>query len=219
MPDYNILPENLTRWQIVLKAAHEFGKEIFSANDLVKKIQENRPDVPVTSIRTYVIAMAPNHPSYHHYPIHHPHFEFLGNRKYKLMSQEGLPPTAATTLTHCKADPAPVVDTTKGLFLLDYFSIISCWTKKNLNALISGRKNYRWKDNSLAESIEKRNQLSRQIVLSRIRNNGGVDIDTLDKIMEWGFPKNPQFAERDPKKCLEITRHAFNLLDGVMSSF
>jgi hypothetical protein len=31
--------------------------------------------------------------------------------------------------------------------------------------------------------------------------------------MAWVFPRNPQFTPRDPNKCLEVTRQAFNLLD------
>src|SRR3972149_1147693 len=97
MPEYNAPSDNLTRWQIVLKAAQELGKEIFTASDLVKKIHESRPDVPATSIRTYVIAMAPKHDSYHHYTSHHPCFEYFGNGKYKLMPQYRLPHSRTLT--------------------------------------------------------------------------------------------------------------------------
>jgi len=212
MPDYNN-PPDMKRWQMVLKAARELGKEIFTANDLVKKIHESRPDVPATSIRTYVIAMAPEHESYHHYPTHHPCFEYLGSGKYKLMPQYCLQLPAASTPPNEAIGNASAVSNSKEVFLQRYGGIITAWTEGNKNALIAGRKDYRWKDKTLIESLEKRNHLTRQIVLSRIRNNGGVDLETLDSIMEWGFPKNPQFAERNQNKCLEVTRQAFNLLD------
>ncbi len=48
--------------------------------------------------------------------------------------------------------------------------------------------------------------------MSRIKNNGGTDRETLDNIMAWGFP-NPLFPERDEDACLRITREAFTLLD------
>jgi hypothetical protein len=208
MPEYNSPSEDLKIWQIVLKAAREVGKEIFMANDIVKKIHETKPDVPATSIRTYVIAMAPKHPSYHHYSTHHPYFEFLGAGKYRLLKAIDSPSPQENTI-----GMPNTLKNSKDSFLKKHGALIAVWTKKNQNALISGRKNYRWKNKSLIESLEKRNHLSRLIVLSRILNNGGVDRDTLDSIMEWGFPNNPLFAERDPNKCLEITRKAFNLLD------
>lgn len=78
MAEHYSLSPTLKVWQIVLEAAKELEKEIFTAKDIVKKVHETRPDVPATSIRPYVIAMAPKHPSYHHYPTHHPYFEYLG---------------------------------------------------------------------------------------------------------------------------------------------
>ena len=213
MPDYDSVPDNLTRWQLALKAAQELNKEIFTANDIVKKVHENQRDVPATSIRTYVIAMAPNHPSYHHYPVHHPHFEFLGNGKYRLMQQDGTTPLVTQIPGQKKPTKLIEAVSEKKDFLIKYRSLIVSWAKEHKNALIEGRRNYRWKDNSLTESLEKRNHLTRLIVQSRIRNNGGVDLATLDEIMDWGFPKNPEFKPRNPNKCIEVTRQSFNLLD------
>lgn len=205
-------------WMIVLEAARAIEKESFTAKDIIEEVHEKHPEIPATSISAYVIAMAPNHPSYHHYPTHHPYFEFLGYGEYRLMNNDGLRITAAQTSTQSKLEKTPLAQNTKDAFLQKYGHITVSWTKQNRDALIAGRKNYRWKDSSLVESIEKRNQLSRLIVLSRIRNNGGVDRDTLDRVMEWGFPNNPQFAERDQNRCLEITRQAFNLLDEGKTS-
>jgi hypothetical protein len=205
-------PYELTRWQLVLKASQELGQEIFSANDIVKKVQESKQDVPATSVRTYVIAMAPNHPSYHHYQIRHPHFEFLGSGKYRLLSKEGLSPTTIPPVTLSKTGMTSAGENAKNDFLQKYKNLIDSWVKEHKDSIIAGRKDYRWKDSSLAESLEKRNHLTRLIVQSRIKNNGGVDLATLDRIMEWGFPRNPQFTPRDTNKCLEVTCQAFNLL-------
>jgi len=49
-------------WQLVAEAADSFEKEIFTASDIVDKVHETRPEVPEISIKSYVIAMAPNHP-------------------------------------------------------------------------------------------------------------------------------------------------------------
>jgi hypothetical protein len=213
MPNYDNAPDNLTRWQLVLKAAQELDKEVFTANDLVNKVQKGRPEVPATSIRTYVIAMAPNHPSYHHYPVHHPHFDFLGSGRYRLIRQNASAPIATPTLPQINAASPTSRENAKNDFLRKYNALLVSWAKAHKNDLIAGRKNYRWKDNSLAESLEKRNRLTKLIAQSRVRNNGGVDLTTLDEIMAWGFPRNPQFIPRDPNKCLETTREAFNLLD------
>ena len=157
--------------------------------------------------------MAPNHPSYHHYPVHHPHFEFLGNGKYRLIDQNGSAPTAAPILPQISTTSPTPKENAKTDFLQKYTTLIISWANPHKDALIAGRKNYRWKKNSLAESLGKRNRLTRLIAQSRMRNNGGVDLATLDEIMAWGFPRNPQFIPRDPNKCLETTRQAFNLLD------
>jgi hypothetical protein len=213
MPNYDNASDNLTRWQLLLRAAQQLGKEVFTAKDIANKVQESRPDVPITSIRTYVIAMAPNHPSYHHYSVHHPHFEFLGGGRYRLIRQNSSAPIAMSTLPKINVASTTYRENAKNDLLRKYNSLIVSWAKAHKDALIAGRRNYRWKENSLNESLEKRNRLTRLIVKSRIRNNGGVDLTTLDEIMAWGFPRNPQFLPRDPNKCLEITRQAFNLLD------
>jgi hypothetical protein len=210
MPQCNS-PHDLKIWQLVLNAANELGMEIFTANDIVQKIHDANPDVNETSIRTYVIGMSPNHPTSHHYAStrrNHPCFEYLGNGKYRILKENN----EQTTKELAVKIPNSLKNS-REMFLEKYESNITTWVKENQNMLISGRKNYRWKNDSLAESIEKRNNLSRLIVLSRIKNNGGVDRDTLDAIMAWGFP-NPLFPERDEVKCLEITREAYNLLDN-----
>lgn len=212
MPD-NDNPQGLKRWQIVQRAARDLGKDVFSAADIVKKIHENMPDVPTGTITAYVISMAPKHPSYDEYPTHHDYFEFLGSGKYRLLSKDGLSPTKTSPITIDKTGKASAGKNAKNDFLQKYKNLIVSWVKERKDAVIAGRRDYHWKNNTLAESLEKRNNLTRLIVQSRIKNNGAVDLATLDKIMEWGFPMNPQFTPRDPNVCLEKTRQAFNLLD------
>ncbi len=205
--------QGLKRWQIVQKAARELGKDIFSASDIVKKIHENMPDVPTGTITAYVISMAPKHPSYDEYPTHHDYFEFLGSGKYRLLSKDCLPPTSMPPVAFGKTGVSLADDNIKNDFLKKYRDLIVSWAKEHKDELIAGRRDYRWTNNTLAESLEKRNNLTRLIVQSRIKNDGAVDLATLDKIMEWGFPKNPQFTPRDSNECLKKTRQAFNLLD------
>lgn len=47
--------------------------------------------------------------------------------------------------------------------------------------------------------------------MARIRNQGGIDLDTLDKVTMWGF--NREFPLRDGEKVIKITKEAFNHLN------
>jgi hypothetical protein len=75
-------------WQLVAEAADSLEKEIFTASDIVDKVHETRPEVPEISIKSYVIAMAPNHPFSWHWAStrkNHPYFYYLGNGKFRLL--------------------------------------------------------------------------------------------------------------------------------------
>ena len=83
----------------------------------------------------------------------------------------------------------PVISQIKGKkedFLEKFKEVIINWAKKNEDALIEGRSNYSWKNKSLLESVDERNGISQLIVLSRIKNGGGIDLETANKIMSWG---------------------------------
>jgi hypothetical protein len=75
-------------WQLVAEAADQQKTEEFTIADIVKKVHEANPAVPEISIRSYVIAMAPNHSFSGHWPSarkNHPYFYYLGNGKFKLL--------------------------------------------------------------------------------------------------------------------------------------
>jgi len=55
-------------WKIVLEAAKSLDLVVFTPKDVIDRAHEQYPDIPDSSLRTYVIAMAPDHPSSHHYP-------------------------------------------------------------------------------------------------------------------------------------------------------
>lgn len=99
----------------------------------------------------------------------------------------------------------------KDLFLTKYKEIILDWAQDNKFRLIEGRKNYSWNDKEPKVCLKERSQVTQSIVLSRIRNAGGVDLETLDIIMSWGGFH--QFPLRDGKKVLEITRRVFDFVD------
>lgn len=61
------------------------------------------------------------------------------------------------------------------------------------------------------KAVEERNQLELAINESRERNNGGVDLDILDRICIWGFYR--KFPLKDPYQAIEITREAFEHVD------
>jgi hypothetical protein len=189
---------------MVLDAAREIKKEVFAAGDIVEKVHEEYPEVPAGSIRAYVIAMAPNHPSSPIYPSTHKlhrYFEYLGDGKYRLKQENGsiLPPVKPRPISNNREE-----------FLRKHKKDIILWAKENKDALILGRRNYGWNDKSLIETLMERNQISKAIVLSRIRNNGGIDIETINQVMNWGGLRP---IKLENNQALEITSEAFTLLD------
>lgn len=75
-------------WQLVAEAADRLDVEVFTSSDIVRKMHEVNPDVPEVSIKSYVIAMAPNHRFSGHWPSirkNHPYFYYLGDGKFRLL--------------------------------------------------------------------------------------------------------------------------------------
>jgi hypothetical protein len=192
-------------WKMVLDAANEIEAEVFTAADIVAKVHETQPKVPTVSIRTYVIAMAPNHPSSKFYPKTrelYEYFNYLGDGKFKLKTGKVASKAPVTN---------PISTDGKEEFLRKYKESIIAWTAKNKDALISGRKEFGWNDKSLIEALTERNQISKALVVSRIRNNGGIDIETINKVMSWGGLHQ---VKLENNQALEITREALTLLDN-----
>lgn len=114
-----------------------------------------------------------------------------------------------------KTAPAERVEKTtdaKSDFVSRHKNSIIEWTEKNEDKIISGRHAYGWKNKSTLQCVKERNDLSKAIIQSRIRNSGGVDLDALDKIAKWGF--GIDFPLRDPEGALNVTRDAFTYLDN-----
>jgi hypothetical protein len=193
-------------WQLVSEAANNIGKEVFTASDIIRKIHEANPGVPKYSISAYVIAMAPNHPTSPDYESthrNHPYFFYLGNGKYRLLR-------STDKLSASPPKPEPTQTNEKEFFLKEKHARIISWAVEHQDEMISGRKNYGWNDKTLAEAITERNQVSRDVVLSRIRNSGGLDIETMNQVMDWGGLRHIQLENAE---ALEITRQAFESLD------
>jgi hypothetical protein len=96
-------------------------------------------------------------------------------------------------------------------FLRQYEKTIRVWTGGNKYKLTRERINYRINNKSTKQSIESRNLLAKNIVLSRIKNQGGIDLHTIDSVMKWaGYPP---FPLRDEVTVIDITRKAFHRLD------
>ena len=196
-------------WEFVLNAAHEINKKKFTPSDIIQKIHETNPEIPTNSIRTYVLAMAPNHPSSHHYPSthrKHRYFHYLGNGQFRLLREK-----EAGRLVEEEWKKTKPMENEKEAFLSEYSESILSWTEEKFNSLISGRRKYSWDSKTLMKCIEERNKVSSLIVSSRIRNRGGVDVETLDKVMSWGG--FPPFPVRDNQKVLVTTLKAFSYLD------
>ena len=81
-------------WQLVIEAADRLEGEVFAPSDIVKGVHKTNPNVPEISIKSYVIAMAPNHPFSGHWSStrnNHPYFFYLGKGKFKLLKPAGKP--------------------------------------------------------------------------------------------------------------------------------
>jgi hypothetical protein len=197
-------------WKFVLEAAREIGDRAFTANEIVERVQRKNPAIPTVTIRTYVIAMTPNHPSSIHYVStrkNHGYFVYFGRGKFKLKECA----TIDNVSWERRGKKQTAKNHPKDSFLEQNSAVIASWAKENIATLISARKNYSWNSKALAASVEERNLVSREVILSRIKNRGGLDLETLDKVMSWGG--FPPFPLRDQVEVLEITREAFGLLD------
>jgi hypothetical protein len=74
-------------WQYVLEAAKSLEIKTFSPIDIIRKVHEINAQIPDVTIRSYVLAMAPNHHSSKHYPSTrklHGYFWYLGNGRFQL---------------------------------------------------------------------------------------------------------------------------------------
>ncbi|MEM3010398.1 MAG: hypothetical protein QXE76_01125 [Candidatus Bathyarchaeia archaeon] len=95
-------------------------------------------------------------------------------------------------------------------FVTEFKNTIIEWSKIHETDLLDYRS-YRWKGKTYEESVKLRNALEEAITASREKNEGGVDLETVDKVYDWGFGKS--FPLRDQEKILEETREAFQFLD------
>ena len=199
-------------WKIVLEAAEELDFAVFTPKDIIDKAHVKYPEVPEVSLRTYVIAMAPEHPSSHHYPStrrNHSCFKYHGSGTYSL--DYTLTPVVDKTGEE-KGQKGPVVrKDSKAEFQGKYREIIESWTERHSKEIIENRLGYTWLHKSRYECEQSRNRVSRTIIESRIKNNGALDIEALNTVIKWGFGRN--YPNQDPDKALEITGKAFEYLD------
>lgn len=107
--------------------------------------------------------------------------------------------------------PEDLPGTPRQTFLKKCKPSIQAWIQEHETKVIEARKKYNWKGMSTLECVDERNRISRAIINSRIKNQGAVDLETLDEVMAWGgFGK---FPDRDAERALEITSKAFIRLD------
>ena len=86
MPKYGKLV-----WQHVFEAAKSLKTKTFSPMDVIRKVHETNPEIPSVTIRSYVIAMAPNHPFSTHWPSTrklHGLFEYSGEGRFRLKEKD-----------------------------------------------------------------------------------------------------------------------------------
>jgi predicted heme/steroid binding protein len=77
-------------WQYVFEAAKEIDGT-FTAVDIVRKVKQKNSKIPDVTIRSYVIAMAPNHHFSGHWPSTrrlHGLFNYLGEGRFALLEKD-----------------------------------------------------------------------------------------------------------------------------------
>ena len=188
-------------WKIVLEAANSLDEDIFSPKDVIERAHLTYPEIPNSTLRTYVIAMAPNHPSSIHYPSthkNHRYFMYHGSGNYSLLNK--VPPDY----------PPEPVDPQKA-FIKRYGKTIHKWVVDHRDEIVEARRTYSWGGKPMVDCIRDRNEVQIGIIESRIRNGGGIDLKTINKTMDWG---GMRYFKVEEKEALEITSECFKLLDG-----
>jgi len=103
------------------------------------------------------------------------------------------------------------VPSKKEEFISKYRETIEKWVDENKAKIIEKRLQYSWRSKDRFQCEKERNQVAKAITQSRIRNQGALDLATLDEVTRWGF--NRKFPCRNPEKALEITGKTFEYLD------
>ncbi|MHA1401891.1 MAG: hypothetical protein ACTSQE_16190 [Candidatus Heimdallarchaeaceae archaeon] len=119
-----------------------------------------------------------------------------------------LTPTKTKT-NRPKTTKPPVSD--REAYLAPRRKAIQDWAEKNKYTITQNRLNYHWKNHTRLECEQLRNETSRKIIDSRIKNNGALDIETLNAVIRWGFGRD--YPNQDPENAQKLTREAFNYLD------
>jgi predicted heme/steroid binding protein len=77
-------------WQYVFEAAKEINGT-FTPIDIIKRVQQKNSRIPDVTVRSNVIAMAPNHPFSRHWPSTrrlHGLFNYLGGGRFTLLKKD-----------------------------------------------------------------------------------------------------------------------------------
>jgi len=105
----------------------------------------------------------------------------------------------------------PPPETEKERYQKKYGKSVRKWTEENRDEIIWHRLGYSWKNLGRKECERLRNRISKHINMSRIKNGGALDLETLDQVTKWGSDR--LYPVRDPGRALEVTGKAFELLD------
>lgn len=98
-------------------------------------------------------------------------------------------------------------------FTREFRETILDWVKKKEKEMLTtlNDKKYSWHKKSNEDSIKERDQYEQMINYSKERNNGGIDLKTVNIICRWGFCQD--FPLQDPQKTLSMTREALTQVD------
>ena len=126
------------------------------------------------------------------------------------INYEDRPPIPEDSNKQENLSPDEPLSSSQEIFIRQHRDIVIEWAEENRNNIVDSRLQYSWKNRSRLECEQSRNEVSKDIIASRIINGGGVDLATLDRIIKWGF--NRRYPDRDQEKALDITTRAFDYL-------
>ena len=124
---------------------------------------------------------------------------------------QGAQYNSESTPLNLSTPPEPASVDEKEAYLKPRREAILKWAEENMEDLTRHRLNYSWKNIGRKECERLRNEVSGKIIQSRIRNNGAVDLETLNAVINWGFGRD--YPINDPQRALEVSGKAFEYLD------
>jgi len=101
----------------------------------------------------------------------------------------------------------------KNEFVKEFKETILNWVKEKEGEIVRILREgkYSWYCKNYEDPVRERDQLELAIKESRKQNEGGIDLETADRVCRWGF--NRKFPLRDPQETIKTTKEAFEYVE------